>query len=148
MNGVALAANSLAVGYKSGRTSRHTILQDVNLKLNLSEFACMLGPNGAGKSTLLRTFGNMQPPFAGSVEIGGRNIDRLSNHVLAKLLSVVLTERLTVGTSHVIRTCGPGALSVYRLVRRTDARGSQDNQVGHTGDPVRRSGSARRLRVE
>ena len=97
MNEVALAANSLAVGYKTGRTSRHTVLQDVNLKLNQGEFACMLGPNGAGKSTLLRTFGNMQPPFAGSVEIGGRNIDRLSNHVLAKLLSVVLTDRLTVG---------------------------------------------------
>lgn len=97
MNEVALAANSLAVGYRTGRTSRHTILQDVNLKLSQGEFACMLGPNGAGKSTLLRTFGKMQPPFAGSVEIGGRNIDHLNSHVLAKLLSVVLTDRLTVG---------------------------------------------------
>jgi iron complex transport system ATP-binding protein len=97
VNEVALAAHSLAVGYRTGRRSRHTVLQDVNLKLNQGEFACMLGPNGAGKSTLLKTFGNMQPPFAGSVEIGGRNIERLGNHVLAKLLSVVLTDRLTVG---------------------------------------------------
>ena len=57
----------------------------------------MLGPNGAGKSTLLRTFCKMQPPIAGSVEIGGSNLDRLRSHVLAKLLSVVLTERLTLG---------------------------------------------------
>ena len=97
VNDVALAAHSLAVGYRTGRRSRHTVLQDVNLKLNQGEFACMLGPNGAGKSTLLRTFGNMQLPFAGSVEIGGRNIDRLSSHVLARMLSVVLTDRLTVG---------------------------------------------------
>ena len=97
MNEVALAVHSLSVGYKTGRTSRHTVLKDVNLNLAQGEFCCMLGPNGAGKSTLLRTFGNMQPPFAGSVEIGGRNIDRLSSHVLAKLLSVVLTDRLTVG---------------------------------------------------
>ena len=97
VNEVALAAHSLAVGYRTGRTSRHTVLEDVNLKLNQGEFACMLGPNGAGKSTLLRTFGNMQPPFAGSVEIGGQYIGRLSSHVLAKLLSVVLTDRLTVG---------------------------------------------------
>ena len=97
MNEVALAALSLAVGYKAGRSRRSIVLQDVDLELHRGEFVCMLGPNGAGKSTLLRTFGKMQPLLAGSVEIGGRNIDRLSGHVLAKLLSVVLTQRLTVG---------------------------------------------------
>ncbi len=97
MNEVALAALSLSVGYRAGRSSRSIVLQDVDLELHRGEFVCMLGPNGAGKSTLLRTFGKMQPLLAGSVEIGGRNIDRLSGHVLAKLLSVVLTQRLTVG---------------------------------------------------
>lgn len=97
MNEVALAAVSLAVGYKAGRSRRSIVLQDVDLELHRGEFVCMLGPNGAGKSTLLRTFGKMQPLLAGNVEIGGRNIDRLSGHVLAKLLSVVLTQRLTVG---------------------------------------------------
>ena len=97
MNEVALAAHALAVGYKAGPTKRTVVLEDVDLKLNRGEFVCMLGPNGAGKSTLLRTFCKMQPQLAGSVEIGGRSLDRLSGHVLAKLLSVVLTERLTVG---------------------------------------------------
>ena len=93
----ALAAHSLAVGYKAGRTKRHTVLQDVDLELRQGEFVCLLGPNGTGKSTLLRTIGKMQPPLAGNVEIGGRDIYQLSNHALAMLLSVVLTDRLTVG---------------------------------------------------
>ena len=97
MKETALSTHSLSVGYKASRASRQVILQDVNLKLAQGEFACMLGPNGAGKSTLLRTIGKMQPLLTGSVEIDGRNIDRLSNHDLARLLSVVLTDRLTVG---------------------------------------------------
>ncbi len=97
MKEAALATHALSVGYRNSRRSRQVILQDVNLKLNQGEFICMLGPNGAGKSTLLRTIGKMQPLLAGSVEIDGRNIERLSNHDLATLLSVVLTDRLTVG---------------------------------------------------
>ena len=94
---VALATRSLAVGYKSGRSKRTVVLEDVDLELHRGEFVCMLGPNGAGKSTLLRTLGKMQPILDGSVEIEGRSIARLSGHALAKLLSVVLTQRLTVG---------------------------------------------------
>ena len=97
MKEVALAANSLAVGYKSGRFRQTIVLQDLDLELHRGEFVCMLGPNGAGKSTLLRTLGKMQPILAGSVEIEGHSIARLSGHSLAKLLSVVLTQRLTVG---------------------------------------------------
>ncbi|MYE54276.1 MAG: ABC transporter ATP-binding protein [Chloroflexi bacterium] len=96
MNEVALAAQSLAVGYKTGRFKSTMVLQDVDLELNRGEFVCMLGPNGTGKSTLLRTFGRMQPLLGGSVEIGGRNIHHLSNHALATLLSVVLTHRISV----------------------------------------------------
>ncbi len=94
---VALAAHSLAVGYKAGPTKYRTVLQGVDLELHQGEFVGLLGPNGTGKSTLLRTFGRMQPLLAGSVEIDGRNIHHLSNHTLATLLSVVLTDRLAVG---------------------------------------------------
>ncbi len=97
MKQVAMATNALAVGYKSGRSKRTLVLQDLDLELQRGEFVCMLGPNGAGKSTLLRTLGKMQPMLAGSVEIEGQSIGSLSRHVLAKLLSVVLTQRLTVG---------------------------------------------------
>lgn len=97
MKEAALATHSLAVGYGNSRRSQQVILQDVNLTLAQGEFTCMLGPNGAGKSTLLRTIGRMQPLLSGGVEIDGRNIDHLSSHDLARILSVVLTDRLTVG---------------------------------------------------
>lgn len=97
MNEIALAAHSIAVGYKTGRFKSTEVLRDVDLELKRGEFVCMLGPNGTGKSTLLRTFGRMQPLLAGSVEIGGRNIHNLSNHALATSLSVVLTDRLALG---------------------------------------------------
>ena len=72
-------------------------LEGVDLELHQGEFVGLLGPNGTGKSTLLRTFGRMQPSLGGSVEIDGRDIHHLSNHALATLLSVVLTDRLAVG---------------------------------------------------
>ena len=97
VNEVALAAHSLAVGYRAGPTRHRTVLQGVDLELHQGEFVGLLGPNGTGKSTLLRSFGRMQPLLAGSVELDGRNIHHLSNHTLATLLSVVLTDRLTVG---------------------------------------------------
>ena len=52
---------------------------------------------GLASQLLLRTFGNMQPKLAGGIEVGGHDLDRLSSQNLATLLSVVLTDRLTVG---------------------------------------------------
>ncbi len=108
MNEIALAAQSLAVGYKAGRLKHTVVLQDVDLELKRGEFVCMLGPNGTGKSTLLRTFGRMQPLLGGSVEIGGRDIHQMSNHTLATLLSVVLTDWLSVGRLTVYELVGLG----------------------------------------
>lgn len=97
MSEAALAAHGLAVGYRAGPTKYRTVLEDVDLELRQGEFVGLLGPNGTGKSTLLRTFGRMQPLLAGSVSIDGHDMRHLSNHALATLLSVVLTERLSVG---------------------------------------------------
>jgi iron complex transport system ATP-binding protein len=95
-----LAAASLAIGYPG-----KTVAADLNLKLTRGRLVCLLGPNGAGKSTLMRTLCAMQPPIAGQVLLDGVDIHSISPRELARLLGVVLTDRIQVGL-----------LSAYELV--------------------------------
>jgi iron complex transport system ATP-binding protein len=75
------------------------------VSLQAGELVCLLGPNGAGKSTLLRSLAGMQPPIAGEVKLLENDIYKLPPQELAKLLSLVLTEKIDVGM-----------LSAYALV--------------------------------
>ncbi len=90
-----LNTQGLTIGY---RQPQHTLSRDLALTLTGGELVCLLGPNGAGKSTLLRTLAGMQPPLGGRISIMGRDVARLKPRELARLLSVVLTDRVSVGT--------------------------------------------------
>jgi iron complex transport system ATP-binding protein len=92
-----LETRSLAVGYFGPHKSTHPVASDIDLTLHSGELVCLLGPNGAGKSTLLRTVAGMQRPLAGDVLLDGRNVHAIPKSELARKLSVVLTERVTVG---------------------------------------------------
>jgi iron complex transport system ATP-binding protein len=91
MTTTALRASNLSIGYRS------PILPELNIAVEPGEMVCLLGPNGIGKSTLLRTLSRIQPALSGIVEIGGVNIQSLSQIDLARRLGVVLTERVAVG---------------------------------------------------
>jgi iron complex transport system ATP-binding protein len=82
----------LATGY--GRDALHS---DLNVRVSPGELVCVIGPNGAGKSTLLRTLSGIQRPVAGSVELAGRDVHSLTSLQRARVLSMVLTERITAG---------------------------------------------------
>jgi iron complex transport system ATP-binding protein len=92
-----LEIRGLSVGYFGPRKSTHAVASDIDLTLHTGELVCLLGPNGAGKSTLLRTLAGMQKPLAGEVLLAGRNVHAIAKSELARQLSVVLTERVTVG---------------------------------------------------
>ncbi len=93
---VALETRDLSVGYKTGRRRSTVIVSSINVRLSHGEFVCLLGPNGAGKSTLLRTIARMQPSISGQTLIQGTDLSALPGQQLAKLLSVVLTDRLSI----------------------------------------------------
>lgn len=84
----AITTNRLTVGYRG-----HRVVEDISLSLPCGRLVCLLGPNGAGKSTLLHTLCGFQPPIAGTVTISGSDITTMSAAEVARLVSVVLTDR-------------------------------------------------------
>ncbi|WP_425043180.1 ABC transporter ATP-binding protein [Primorskyibacter sp. S87] len=51
-------------------------LKGVSLDINQGEILALLGPNGAGKTTLISTICGITIPSAGSVTVGGHDIER------------------------------------------------------------------------
>ncbi len=102
---VAIALRDLSIGYRIGRRETKVVASGLSTSLRPGELVCLLGPNGAGKSTLMRTMAGMQQPLGGAVELGGVNIHQLPARELARQLSVVLTERISIG-----------AMTAYALV--------------------------------
>lgn len=100
-----LAANNLTIGYRQRNLPDKIVADGLSVSLVPNELVCVLGPNGSGKTTLLRTLAGMQPTLAGRVELLGDDITRLPPRMLARRLSVVLTDRVNVGN-----------LSAYDLV--------------------------------
>jgi putative ABC transport system ATP-binding protein len=62
-----------------------TILDDIDLEIARREFVAVLGPSGSGKSTLLALIAGLDRPSAGTIEVGGERVDRLSEDRLALL---------------------------------------------------------------
>ena len=55
------------------------VLRDVNFAVAQGEQVAIIGSSGAGKSTLLHLLGGLDTPTAGTVELDGRDIGRLSD---------------------------------------------------------------------
>jgi putative ABC transport system ATP-binding protein len=63
---------------------RIEILNGLNLEVAKGEFLALMGPSGSGKTTLLNLLGGLDRPSAGSVEVAGEAIGRLSEARLAQ----------------------------------------------------------------
>lgn len=85
-----LHTDQLAVGY--GGTP---LIHDIEIRLQPGHILTLIGPNGAGKSTILKTITKYLQTMAGTVYIGGQNLDNLSSRDLARQVSVVLTTRMS-----------------------------------------------------
>ncbi|MGJ5643327.1 ABC transporter ATP-binding protein [Formosa sp. S-31] len=90
---IVLKAENLKVGYRSKR-SETCIAEGINITLNRGELVSLVGANGIGKSTLLRTLTQTQDALEGAVYINSKALDTYDALQLAKVLSIVFTEKL------------------------------------------------------
>ncbi len=88
-----LTTKDLSIGYGSKKEIK-VIAKHMDLTLNKGELVCLVGKNGIGKSTLLRTLSKMQPRLDGNIFLEDKSIDLFSRNELAKIISLVLTERI------------------------------------------------------
>ncbi len=70
--------------YRRGREEIRA-LSGVNLEIADGAFVAIQGPTGHGKSTLLQLLGGLDRQSSGSVVLDGRELGRLSDHVLTEL---------------------------------------------------------------
>ncbi|MCX7822223.1 MAG: ABC transporter ATP-binding protein [Syntrophobacterales bacterium] len=117
---------NLTIGYKKRNRSRFVVAEGINVNLKSGEFVCLLGPNGAGKSTLLRTLAGLQKPISGDVMINGTSIYNFSPRDIAKHLSIVLTDRPSIGFIPVFSVV---ALGRYPYTNWTGSLSSQDEEI-------------------
>ncbi|MBT8317031.1 MAG: ABC transporter ATP-binding protein [Lutibacter sp.] len=88
-----LKVSNLSIGYTS-KSEVKTIASNLNIELKAGNLVCLLGENGIGKSTLLRTLTKVQPTLNGEIVIDSTKLETYSYANLAKIVSLVLTERL------------------------------------------------------
>ncbi len=56
-----------------------TALRDVNLVVEPGQFCAIVGPTGCGKSTTLSLISGLDRPSAGTVRVGGRQVDGIAS---------------------------------------------------------------------
>ena len=84
----AVTAENLTVGYKK------PLISDICFNVQGGKIMTLIGPNGSGKSTILKTLSGYLKKLGGSVFFDGVNAERVSENDKAKMLSVLLTERI------------------------------------------------------
>ncbi len=81
----------LAVGYEG-----KAVLAPFSQAIGAGRLVCLLGANGAGKSTVLRTLAGLQVPLQGEIRLANQYLGGLSAAARARLLALVLTDRVAV----------------------------------------------------
>ncbi|MCC7360779.1 MAG: ABC transporter ATP-binding protein [Anaerolineales bacterium] len=98
MSQPSLEISGVTAGYGHGRPPA---LREVSLSVQPGEIFGLLGPNGAGKSTLLACVEGLHRPSAGTVTVGGLDVQRrpeAAKRLLGiQLQKTALLDDLTVG---------------------------------------------------
>ncbi len=111
-----LITHNLSVGYRD-----KTVLTGIDIHLCKGEMVALLGANGRGKSTLLRTLSRVQPPVSGEIELKGRDMSSFSSLDLARVISLVYTDRTQAGALTVKEVVSLGRQPYTGFFGRLDA---------------------------
>lgn len=115
-----LEINNLKVGFDQ------KVLITVSKKFEAGKIVALIGRNGTGKSSLIRTIAGLQKELGGSVEINGVQLSTLPPIEIAKLISVVFTQRPAVNGIDVITLLEMGT---YPHQKESGSFGEKINQV-------------------
>ena len=74
-----LELQGIEKGYNRGKPSEVLVLRGASLTVAKGEVVALVAPSGAGKSTLLHIAGLLDTPDTGTVRLGGREMDGLSD---------------------------------------------------------------------
>src|SRR5258705_12819929 len=75
--GPVLCAQAVERRFQEGSTTLE-VLRGLNLEVRAGERLGITGASGSGKTTLLQLLGGLDPPDAGRVELGGRDLPPLA----------------------------------------------------------------------
>lgn len=83
MKSSSLSARGISAGYNAT-----DVVRGITFDLQAGEVLGVVGPNGCGKSTLLRALTGLLPMRAGSVQLGGRDLESLAPRERARFCAV------------------------------------------------------------
>lgn len=89
-----LKIQELKTAYFVGKKNERILHHIKNISVNEGEMISVLGLNGSGKSTLIRSILGMQKSAYSRVYFGESNLKEININELAKLVSVVLTDKM------------------------------------------------------
>ena len=84
---ILIEAHDVERAYTSGDTTVYA-LRGVTLSIAQGEYVSLMGPSGSGKTTFFNMIGALDFPTAGTIQLGGRNMQELNQAELAYLRCV------------------------------------------------------------
>lgn len=88
-----LEINNLSIGYVAKKQITK-VYKNISTSFTDGMLVGIIGKNGLGKSTFLRTISGLHEKLTGEIKYDNKSIDDLSKQELAKIVAVVLTEKV------------------------------------------------------
>lgn len=134
-----------------------TLVDDVSLRVSISEVVAIIGPSGAGKSSLLRLLNRLDEPTQGTVYLDGTDHREIPPQELRRRIGLIPQEAVfnqqTVGDNvalaDIIRDEPPDVERVSTLLGRMGLGGYADRPIEElSGGERQRVSIARALYVD